>query len=791
MIGEKSAQNLFSNWTILLRELNAEKENRKKVIAALEKSLWSAAQQQNVEAKDREAVLNAQRAILAPTGQGSEGSASASAEASVFKLEQNFHFLAKYILMNAGFGTQLELDELKRFLRDEKPLPKIWPSNEKQLRDLLLSYAVRRVGIVVVGDPSFRTKGFVENQQRSGAQVSALGSESAPAGANAPSEGAPRNGGAPPAALAPVTPARATRPSASEENTAQSSDAQAPSDPQAAPQPAPGTPPAPVATPAPATPAPEAAPAPVATPAPGATPAPVATPAPGATPAPEATAAPAATPTPVATPAPPPSTEPLFKTEATIASRTLDQFVSMRLAQDVKKGTNVSRAVLEIKVEPRYTTLVAFDTGELERLRTGRCKLPDEALKSFYSSYSYVATYEEEKASGFFGGARKVDVYRAVADQELEADTVTPAEAIDPANLRLAFGPLAGSPQDMPPPPDEYKKCITVSKAIALPVGFFNFLARILDMQPYTYATLPRIDLRVVKSSDDLLKAGALSAGSEAGGLAGRHDTSFRRINQAVEAKTSIVGFSGWTCPGDKPAAPGSAGPARCVKSPPAGDELNFGWVLSPPADITLNGALKFRPMQPTQRSLSALITVPSWWRKASIEVTTGWLRANGEYRTETRQVETHRIPLPIDFESLDTILVGPGRRDSRRPSIALERLPERIEVQACEKAEILIPGNRLWRSTVVTLDGQRADEVAVLPDMRGIIATFDPVGARRPWEKEEASLRRLQIWTSEGAASFVNVWVRGEPASCSDGKRRKTVADSAQPETPAPGGGK
>ncbi len=639
---------------------------------------------------------------------------------------------------------------------------------------MLLSYAVRRVGIVVVGDPSFRTKGFVENPPRYSAQVSALGTGSAPAGANSPSEGAPSTGAATPVAPAPVTPARGAGPSASDQNTAQSSDAQTPAstpaDSQAAPEPAPGVSPAPGTT---------AAPAPGALPALGST----------------------------AVPAPAPSTEPiqpsldvlpvrLFKTEATIASRTLDQFVSMRLAQDVKdakvKGTNESRAVLEIKVEPRYTSLVAFDTGELERLRSGRCRLSDEALKSFYSSYSYVTTYEEERASSFFGSPRKVDVYRAVADQELEVDTATPAEAMDSANLRLAFGPLAGSPQDMQVSlvPVEYAKCITVSKAIALPVGFFNFLARILDMQPYTYATLPRIDLRVVESSDDLLKAGGLSAGSEAAGVAGRHDTSFRRINQAVEAKTSIVGFSGWTCPGQKPPTSGSAGPAGCVESSPAGDELNFGWVLSPPADIKFNSALKFRPMQPTQRSLSALITVPSWWRKASIEVTTGWLRDNGDFRPKTRQVETHRIPLPIDFKSLDTILVGPGRRDSRRPSIALERLPERIEVQACEKAEILIPGNRLWRSTVVTLDGQRADEVAVLPDMRGIIATFDPVGARRPWEKEEASLRRLQIWTSEGAASVVNVWVRGEVGSCSDEakKRHNARANSAQPET-QPGG--
>jgi hypothetical protein len=57
-----------------------------------------------------------------------------------------------------------------------------------------------------------------------------------------------------------------------------------------------------------------------------------------------------------------------------------------------------------------------------------------------------------------------------------------------------------------------------------------------------------------------------------------------------------------------------------------------------------------------------------------------------------------------------------------------------------------------------VVLDGQRADEVTVLPDMRGIIATFKKVAPRRSWETDDTAVRKLQVWTSEGVAQEVTV---------------------------------
>ena len=62
-------------------------------------------------------------------------------------------------------------------------------------------------------------------------------------------------------------------------------------------------------------------------------------------------------------------------------------------------------------------------------------------------------------------------------------------------------------------------------------------------------------------------------------------------------------------------------------------------------------------------------------------------------------------------------------------------------------KGAIVIKGEHLWRSTVVTIGSQQADAITVLPSMNGIIAEFDFVDP--PAEGRE--LMELVVWTSEG----------------------------------------
>ena len=86
-----------------------------------------------------------------------------------------------------------------------------------------------------------------------------------------------------------------------------------------------------------------------------------------------------------------------------------------------------------------------------------------------------------------------------------------------------------------------------------------------------------------------------------------------------------------------------------------------------------------------------------------------------------------------------------------RQPKI-LDLFMGVVQVRACNRADILIPGLRLWRSTTVTLGSQRADRIVVLPNMHGIIATFNTIQIPNvaPGPKRDAETK-LRVWTSQG----------------------------------------
>jgi hypothetical protein len=81
---------------------------------------------------------------------------------------------------------------------------------------------------------------------------------------------------------------------------------------------------------------------------------------------------------------------------------------------------------------------------------------------------------------------------------------------------------------------------------------------------------------------------------------------------------------------------------------------------------------------------------------------------------------------LPPDFETVDTVIAE--RRSRPGPKIFEQHVRNPFVLRACQKNELVIPGARLWRSAMVTVGGQPADRIIVLPNMQGIHATFDPL---------------------------------------------------------------
>jgi hypothetical protein len=196
-----------------------------------------------------------------------------------------------------------------------------------------------------------------------------------------------------------------------------------------------------------------------------------------------------------------------------------------------------------------------------------------------------------------------------------------------------------------------------------------------------------------------------------------------------------------------------------------------FGWIIGPHFEIS-DGAARFRHIS-SENDVSAILSVPSWWKWAEVKIARCWIderavrkhlreAANFEVYDECRRetgkasVESYRIRLPGNVTEIARKL---GLDVVRRPSVFNA---VGATVIACDRAEIVIRGSHLWRSTVVTLEGQAADNITVLPDMKGILARFDEVSDR--WV---GLGRDLWVFTSEGDAFVSKVEVQKPQREC------------------------
>ena len=185
-----------------------------------------------------------------------------------------------------------------------------------------------------------------------------------------------------------------------------------------------------------------------------------------------------------------------------------------------------------------------------------------------------------------------------------------------------------------------------------------------------------------------------------------------------------------------------------------------MGWLIGPRFRIPSepDQPVSFRHV-PIQHSLTGIVSVPSWWNEVKLVTKTYWLDENGDrHETGSPQPIEQTIPLPSGTRGIDDIL----NPKPREPKVE-ERSPVPDVLTACEQGTLIIRGSQLWRSTVVTLGGQQADAIAVLPNMEGIIATFDqvqPLPASTDPEPDEAY---LVVWTSEGEEPAGRVQITGD----------------------------
>jgi hypothetical protein len=186
-----------------------------------------------------------------------------------------------------------------------------------------------------------------------------------------------------------------------------------------------------------------------------------------------------------------------------------------------------------------------------------------------------------------------------------------------------------------------------------------------------------------------------------------------------------------------------------------------FGWVIHPrlmpqrePGDKAYRHTARHYP-------LSAVISLPSWWKSLKITVCTRWVDSDTtECLKEVREPSpphTYYIQVPGAVREIREKLRYEVRTE---PYIAFNSAYNQYNEQYLEigrPARIILEGGRLWRSTVVMMGPQQANTIEVLPDMAGIIAEFKcvrpPPGVSgiAPPGTEHEHPAAVWVWTSEG----------------------------------------
>jgi hypothetical protein len=253
---------------------------------------------------------------------------------------------------------------------------------------------------------------------------------------------------------------------------------------------------------------------------------------------------------------------------------------------------------------------------------------------------------------------------------------------------------------------------------IPIPSGFFSFVAQASKSDAYVYALFPKSEAEAYLS--DVATALSASGGAEAPGNPFSGLLDFGRSTRGYTTQDVLVGY------GD-----GQGG------SQSGEDRVRFGWVTG-----TVHSSM--------QGSELVLLSVPAWSDELTLSVSVGWLDRNGTHASN-QQTFDMKVKLPPDYEAFDTFIAGQQARLLPRIS---EDFMDNHPVQACKSADIIIPGYRLWRSTVVTLGAQTADRIVVLPNMQGVIAHFNEIAFPTNALVSGASPVSLRVWTSEGEAS-------------------------------------
>lgn len=289
-----------------------------------------------------------------------------------------------------------------------------------------------------------------------------------------------------------------------------------------------------------------------------------------------------------------------------------------------------------------------------------------------------------------------------------------------------------------------------------------------------TYAVTPQALMQRVstaaRAADAVQLAASLAAALPVQGIglgfSGGYMKSVAGKTDALERIPLVVGYSSFA---DFDAV--DSIDRRETRSP------RFGWVLGPnvvidPARNALALEHKLSPYD-----LTADISMPGWWPHIQLVSRAAWApdwKAGRGIVLDTPDSRGAALVVPIrhtaaDMDGLTQMLLNAEHADEIGGSNSLHLASARIgDIQPGTVADcagettFLIKGAFLWRASAAFLEGVPASSINVMPDMQGVMVTFD-ISKIQPGLKSA----NLVIPTPDGSA-IGSVPIRGKRSDAS-----------------------
>lgn len=184
----------------------------------------------------------------------------------------------------------------------------------------------------------------------------------------------------------------------------------------------------------------------------------------------------------------------------------------------------------------------------------------------------------------------------------------------------------------------------------------------------------------------------------------------------------------------------------------------SFGWVVGPRFELDDKGDVSFSHNF-VNHSVTATAIVPGWWDGVNLEAYTGWINSKGKV-TYGDQATIIYQRLAQDLNSITAHLVEKTSIESQSPILNPrwdDDMDKQKYVLASGKNEnLMIRGTNLWKNPQVYIGSQRADSITILPDMKGLVASFNEVAAPS-FMKDNQAFVDLSVFTSSGSATLKN----------------------------------